>query len=560
MLTHLSIRDFAIIESLSLDFHQGFHIVTGETGAGKSILIEAMSLALGSRADTTFVRTGAAKATVELTVEQDDPEIRELLVANGLEPASTLLITREIQSGGKSLCRINGVPVTVAFLSRLCSWIADIHGQYDHQSLLDPESHGGLVDRFAGEFAEAARRATAAAYHTYRGLRQQLTSLTDGLAARERQLDFCRFERNEIEAAAPTTGEDAAIEERIAVLKHSETIRTALEETYAALFDGPLPARDQLGRSMQALERIAPYSASLAALSSALTDSYYQLEELQADIRKERDAAAFSPQELDRLMERLDLLDKLKRKYGGSLESVLAYRDKLSEELSLLEDKDQHIAVLTEETARAKTALKENCDQLSGLRREAALRLEAAIRNELKELNFKDSHLVIAFQECPPDFETICTENGTDRIEFLLVTNLGESPKPLAKIASGGEISRIMLAFKAVLGGYDRIPTLIFDEIDSGISGGTASVVGQKLKRIADSHQVICITHLPQIAALSDHHYRIEKAAVGGRVTTHVQPLAPGEKVQEIARLLGGMEVTEAALRNAEDLIRQATG
>lgn len=560
MLTHLSIRDFAIIESLSLDFHQGFHIVTGETGAGKSILIEAMSLALGSRADTTYVRSGAAKAIVELTVEQEDPDVRELLIGNGLEPSATLLISREVQAGGKSLCRINGVPVTVAFLSRLCARIADIHGQYDHQSLLDPETHGALVDRFAGETAEPARQATAEAYNTYRALRRQLAALTDGLAARERQLDFYRFERSEIESAAPVPGEDSDIEERIAVLKHSETIRTALEETYAALFDGPLPARDQLGRSKQALARIAPYSTSLAGLAATLSDSYYQLEELQTDIRRERDAAAFSPQELDRLMERLDLLDKLKRKYGGSLEAVLAYRDKLTAELSLLEDRDHHIAALTEETARAKDTLGKCCEDLSAIRREAAVRLETAIRHELRDLNFKDASLVVSFQDCPADFETVCTENGTDRIEFLLVTNVGEPPKPLAKIASGGEISRIMLAFKAVLGGYDRIPTLIFDEIDSGISGGTASVVGQKLKRIAASHQVLCITHLPQIAALSDHHYRIEKAAVDGRVTTRVQPLAPGEKVREIARLLGGREVTDAALANAEDLIRQAGG
>ena len=560
MLNRLSIKDFAIIDTLSLDFHQGFHIVTGETGAGKSILIEAISLALGSRADTTLIRSGCTKSTVELTVTVEDALIDQMLNDNDLEQESTLHIFREIQAGGKSFCRINGSPVSVTFLNRLCRRIADIHGQYDHQSLLDPDNHIHLVDDYDRSSIGPLKDVVALQYHQYSRTKRQIVELKDGAAARERTLDFKRFELDEIEKAHVLAEEDEHLEQRLRILKNLELIRQSLTDSYRLIYEDADAASDRLRKSSKHLEVIAAYSDEYATLSTALDDCYYRLEDIQGDFRNLRDAVEGSSEDMDPIMERLDLLDKLKRKHGGSLNDVLQYRDSLRIDLQEIESKDMTLSALESELAGRAEELKQSCDRLTAARKQAAARLEKEIEKELRELNFKDAAFTIAFYEPSEGSERIFSENGADRIEFLLVTNLGETPKPLAKIASGGAISRIMLAIKTILGDYDRIPTLIFDEIDSGISGVTASIVGKKLKRIADNHQVICITHLPQIAAYSDHHYRIYKETGNERVTTKISLLDADAKRIEIARLLGGMTITETTLRNAEELIDLSSG
>lgn len=560
MLTRLSINDFAIIETLSLDFHQGFHIVTGETGAGKSILIEAISLALGSRADTTLIRSGCPKATVELNVTVQDAMIDQLLIDHDLEPDTTLHIFREIQSGGKSFCRINGSPVSVTFLNRLCRRIADIHGQYDHQSLLDPENHIHLVDDYDKTSIAPSKDAVALRYRQFSNTKRMISELKDGVAARERMLDFKRFELDEIEKAQIHPEEDLQLEQHLQILKNLELISQALSEAYRLVYEDSDAAIDRLRKSSKRMEDIASYSDEYATLKTSLDDSYYRLEDMQHELRTMRDAIDGSSEDMDPIIERLDLLDKLKRKHGGSLEKVLQHRDSLRIDLQDIERKDLALSDLESELSDHAHGLKQDCALLTLARKQAASRLEKEIERELKELNFKDASFTIAFYEPTEGSEPIYSENGADRIEFLLVTNLGESPKPLAKIASGGEISRIMLAIKTILGDYDRIPTLIFDEIDSGVSGVTASIVGKKLKGIAENHQVICITHLPQIAAYSDRHYRIYKEANNDRVTTKVSLLDSAEKRVEIARLLGGMTITETTLRNAEELIDQSNG
>ncbi len=562
MLTRLSIRDFAIIDSVSLDFHQGFHIFTGETGAGKSILIEAVSLALGSRADTAYVRTGKEKAVIELSATTDDPEVLSLLAENGFdldEKEMTLDISREIQAEGRNTCRINGTLVSVSFLAKVCKRLADIHGQYDHQSLLDPEQHIVLLDAYGASEIESLKLTVFEDYHAYSKVKHQLDTLLKNRAEKERQRDFMLFELSEIDAASPLPDEDIELSERLSVIQNSELIFSRLSEAYLLLFEGSeIPSTmDGLGRSLHLLEEAAPFSQEVRNLSEELSDCFYKIEDLQTRIRNTKDSVSFSPEDLDQAVQRLDLLHSLKKKYGGSLEKVLTFREELRESLSQIEDADH----LTEElTVQCDVCLKKlalSSAKLSEERKAVSLLMEQRITKELEELQFKDAKLFVKFNEVPGE-TPVYTENGIDKIEFLLVTNKGELPKPLVKIASGGEISRIMLAFKSVIGDFGGIPTMVFDEIDSGISGLTASVVGRKLKELSNKHQVICITHLAQIAAFSDHHYRIIKEDTGERTESRVTALDQDGKTNEIARLLGGMNITETTIKNAEEIIAEA--
>ncbi|MFA7659690.1 MAG: DNA repair protein RecN [Anaerovoracaceae bacterium] len=559
MLTHISIRDFAIIKSVSLDFHQGLHILTGETGAGKSIIIEAVSMALGSRADTTFVRSGTEKAIIELTAEISDPAVLSLLSENGLGDESTLYILREIHAGGKSICRINGTLVSVSFLNNLCRRIADIHGQYDHQSLLNPDSHIDLLDGYNRISTEPVKDEVAALYGKYVRLKTERDAI---LRAREENLrnrDFMQYELTEISQAKPLIGEDDSLAEQLLLLQNSESLYSTLSEVYELLYEQTPASHDSLGKSMQLLDGIKNFSKDYADLSETVSDCFYTLDDLRMDLRRAKESITFSPEAINDIVERIDLLNHLKKKYGGSIENVLLHKEKIEEKLEHIENSDQLQEALTGELESCKAQLDLSTEKLTAIRIDAAGRMEQDIARELEELNFKDTFLTVSITPLLDSGAKRYTETGSDQVEFLIITNKGELPKPLSKIASGGEISRIMLAFKAIIGDFDRIPTLIFDEIDSGISGATASIVGRKMKQIAADHQVICITHLPQIAAFSDHHYRIFKEESGGKTATDVRPLDSEGKKLEIARLLGGLHVTETTLKNAEELISQSS-
>jgi DNA repair protein RecN (Recombination protein N) len=558
MISHITIKDFAIIDSISLDFHRGLHILTGETGAGKSILIEAISLALGSRADTAYVQTGKEKAVIELTVETEEEDVFDMLQENGLEVTKTIQITRELHAGGKSVCRINGDMVSVSYLNKLCKKIADIHGQYDHQSLLNSENHLKIVDNFDVPLTEPIKDQVRDHYQSYISTKTRLESLIKSQAESLRKRDFMQFELDEIEGARVTIGEDEELSQQLLLLQNHETIFDNLSTIYELIYEKAPSCQDDLGRSVRLFQDIQTFSPEIQALSDDVSDCYYKLEDLQAIIRKAKDSISFSPEILNETVERIDVIDRLKRKYGGSIEAILAYAADLHDSLLKIDHKDQLSAELSAELIRIEKALKESSDQLSELRKQNAIRMEKMINIELEELNFKDASLSVSFLNSVLSSEPRYTETGVDRVEFLITTNKGESPKPLVKIASGGEISRIMLALKRIIGDYDNIPTMIFDEIDSGISGITASIVGRKLKQISKEHQIICITHLAQIASYSDHHYQITKAEKNGRTLSNVVPLDDKEKVQEIARLLGGMNITETTLRNAEELISQS--
>lgn len=535
MIHHISIENFAIIENTSIDFEEGLNIITGETGSGKSIVIEAISLALGSRADSAFVRHGAQKAVVQLAGELYGEEI---------------VITREVSAAGKNLCKLNGQLVTLGELSETCRRLADIHGQYDNQSLLNPDNHIKLVDSFHGETIAPLKETYQDAYAAYQDAKSRLNKLLSAEQDNLKKLDFYRFEQSEIENAQLTPGEDESLSERISILQNSEKIFDAVETSYELLSSGERDVISSMGTGLHALQGISEYSKEIQALTEEFADIYYRLEDLSSELRRIRDDVTFSPEELDDSIARISQIDGLKKKYGSTIEEILTYYDTISEELNQIENFDDVKAQLQAETEATYSALSEKAGQLTEARKASAKELESAIERELHDLNFGSAKLSIDFQPSEsfgPD--------GNDNVEFLISTNKGEPLKPLVKIASGGEISRIMLAIKNITGTYDNIPTMIFDEIDAGISGITASIVGRKLYQIAKIHQIICITHLPQIAASGDTHYRIYKEETDSSTFTTVEKLSAAETIDEIARLLGGENITETTRKSAVELM-----
>jgi DNA repair protein RecN (Recombination protein N) len=541
MISHLSIKDFAIIEKVDVAFYEGLNMITGETGAGKSIIIEAISLALGSRADTAYIRTGKEKAVIQMVADLEGEEY---------------VITREISANGKSLCRINDEIVPLSQLNKLCRKIADIHGQYDHQSLLNQENHIKLIDSYDDKVISPVKLKVSELFHLYTQAKQELNSLLSNEAEMERKRDFMRFELQEISASRPVIGEDEELTQKFTLLQNSEKIYQTLSGLYEILYESSPSSLDGIGKGLSLLQQISCYSNEIKEFEDVMSDSYYKLTDVATEVRKYRDHISFSPEILEETQNRLQVLDTLKRKYGSSIENVLEYEKKLADELNVIENMDQLKESLTEQLLRYEKQLLEESEKLSKLRKNAAILLEEKINKELMELNFKNAAITIQFDNVKDGKASVFTAEGIDKVEFLISTNLGEASKPLAKIASGGEISRIMLAFKQIIGDYDYIPTMIFDEIDSGISGITASIVGKKLLEISKSHQIICISHLPQIAAFGDHHYKIQKEVVGDATVTNVIPLSQEEKIQEIARLLGGINITDTTIKSAEELIR----
>lgn len=550
MITHISIRDFAIIKELSMDLHPGLNIITGETGAGKSIVIEAISMALGSRADTDYVRTGCEKATVTMMVDTDDVQLGSILEEAGVQEEDTLILQRQISAVGKSVCRVNGSIVPLSVLSRLCRSIADIHGQYDHQSLLNVDNHIDLLDLYGKQEIEPVRQMTSEFYRGYEQTSAALEQLQKQLAEGERQKDLMRYELDEIRSASLIPGEDEVLEEEIRLMQNSEKIYEVLTTAYDSLYADEGSVSTVLGKSVRDLSGIEEFSAQLREISSALSDAFYNLEDLGHTLRQYKDSMEFSPDELDEKIARLDTLEKLKRKYGGSLEGIFAYQAKAEKELEKIEHADEEIERLERQKSLLREQLQTASARLHDLRLRYGKLLADAITSELKELHFQDGIFISDIQSGP------FSAKGIDRVEFLISANKGEEPKPLAKIASGGELSRIMLAMKRIIGDLDRIPTMIFDEIDSGISGAAAGIVGKKLRQIAGKHQVLCITHLPQIAAFGRHHYRIEK--ISDEISTHttVTPLDPNSRIEEIARLLSGTLVTDQARAGARELLK----
>ncbi len=545
MISYINIKNFAVIENTEIEFHRGLNVITGETGSGKSIVIEAISLALGARADSAFVRTGAEKAVVQLVADLDGEEY---------------IITREVSASGKNLCKLNGEIVTLSELQKLCLQIADIHGQYDHQSLLNPDYHIHLIDTYHKGKIAPAKEKVKELFDSYTSVKNRLNALIKDFAENAKKRDFLGFQLNEINAANLISGEAEELKKRIEILQNSEKIYANLSGAYEGIYDASPSAIDILKSTSDSLSDISSFSEDINELHSRLQSICYDLEDISREIRSQKDGTVFSQEELDESIARYDEISNLIRKYGsdpaithaehGTEDAVLEYADYIAGVLSDVENQDQLEEQLRAQLSELKSQLEIASGELSSLRKEAAKELQKRIMEQLRDLNFANSQLEIAFEKLP-NF----TENGTDSICFLISTNPGEPVKPLNKIASGGEMSRIMLAFKKIIADYDDIPTLIFDEIDTGISGIAASVVGKKMQEIAENHQILCITHLPQIAACGHYHYRIEKQADETSARTSVVELSKDETVGEIARLLGGSNVTDTTLASAKELL-----
>lgn len=537
MIKSIKIRDFAIIKNTEFNFHSGLNIITGETGSGKSVVATAISLALGSRADTTFIRHGSDKAYIEMEANFDGIDYN---------------IIREITSNGRNQCKINGNSVPLGRLVSLAENHAQIHGQFDNTSLLDPETHIDLLDNFGGRYVSVPYRKYINAYDEFTKLKNEYNTLVASIKEDRAKADFYSYAIQEIDQANLAINEDDELEERMSFLQNAEGITTGLASAYEDLSGGDHSADSLVGSAVSAIGDISGYTEELSRLSNDLDTVSINLAEVITSLKDILDSNSFSQLELDQTMERLALIDSLKKKYGDTIPEILRHRDELNDKLDKLENFDEEKAMLKGKLEESRSVLYDAAKQLTSARRTAGDNLSKSVIKQLSQLNFKDADLKVSIKPLKSS-----TPKGMDDVELFITTNKGEPLKPLAKVASGGEVSRIMLAIKAITAEFENISTLIFDEVDTGISGMTASIVGNKLKELGANHQVISITHLPQIAAKGDHNYRIYKEADDSETFTFVEELKGEDKVKEIARLLGGVRITEATMENARELIEQ---
>lgn len=555
MLEHLHIRNVALIKESEISFGDGLNILTGETGAGKSMIIDSLQFALGGRAGKDFLRHGEKQAAVEALFSVQSQALTEKLAENGIAPEEdgTLLITRTLSEAGKSVCRINGSTVTVGMLKEIAEDMIDIYGQHEHQSLLNPVKHIRLLDRFCGAgFGEAMEE--------YKNSRQRLKDLEKQLAIligdecqREQRMDMLLFQKEEIEAAELQKGEEDALLEQKKRLSSMERLIRLTGESVTLLYDGDdraPSACDQLGNALAKLQEAAEYDAALSPLADALADGYAAVEDCARELKREAEKQEADPEELERIEERLQLFYKLKRKYGGSIEAVLEFYEKAVQELEFLSNSSEKAAELSAKKAAEEKRLSALAETLTARRRATAEQVEEQIETALHDMEMKHARFHIQIEE-----KADWGADGKDKVEFLISANAGEPLKPLAKIASGGEMSRVMLALKTVLVDADEIGTFIFDEIDTGVSGRTARRVGEKMRFLGGKRQLLCITHLPQIAAMADNHFLIEKESDAGETVTRVTALDEEGAVREVARLMN--DVTETTLAAARELLAE---
>ena len=553
MLQRLFIENVALIERLEIEFHAGFNVLTGETGAGKSIIIDAVNFVLGERANRELIRHGAQKTKVEAVFDiADCGGTKAVLEEQGIEcEEDTLFLSRELSVGGKNLCRINGTLVSVAMLKAVSDTLIDVHGQHEHQSLLAPENHIAFLDAYAHAEISPVRAALYSIYSEYSSLRRERLSGFGSTAERERQMDVLHYQINEIASAALAPGEDQTLQAERSLLANAEKILLAIEGAYEQL-NGETGATT----AQHEMESISEYAKEYEETAQKLADAYYTLEDVGYTLRNMKGALEFDPERLNQIELRLERISDLKRKYGGTLDDVLSFEKDAQMQLDALLQADSRAAELDQKLATASQQYFMLAQKLTELRRAAADRLCQDVLSQLRALGMEKAAFCVAFAEQQQAEEP--QENGMDALEFLLSANPGEPPKPLAKVASGGELSRIMLGFKAIFADNDRIGTLIFDEIDTGISGRIAGTVGEKMVRIADRHQVICVTHLPQIAALADVHYLVEKTDDGASTQIAVHLLDRDGKYRRIAQMMDGSSDSALALEHAKNLVDKA--
>ena len=549
MLSCLQIENVAVIQKAEVHFQPGLNVLTGETGAGKSILIDSINAILGNRTSKDLVRTGASKAVIRASFAQIPDVVLDKLEAAGYERSAELLLSREITAEGKSSCRINGMPTTAAVLRELCGGLININGQHDSVGLLNPAHHLSILD----DYAQNAKLYQEY-YVLYRSLvkvKKELDAMITDEAEKQRRIDLLTYQVQEIEEAGLTAGEEQTLESRRKVLANASTIRDRVAKAHALLSgDDDTPgAVDLLGEASNAMDTAAQLDESLSVVSGTLMDLYYSAKDAAAELIDRLDAYDTNDAELDEIEQRLDLLYRLKRKYGDTVEDIIAFGQKAREELEQIQFSEQRHDQLQAEKLRLYGLAREKAEALTQTRLKAFDELNARITDTLQFLNMPGVRMTLHHARGP------LASHGQDSVEFYISTNAGEAPKPLARIASGGELSRITLAIKNALADRDAVPTVIYDEIDSGVSGKAAGRIGEVLRQSAQGHQILCITHTAQIAALADCHLLIQKNVTNDRTYTEIHPLDTEGRVEALARLISGDHVTELSRANAREML-----
>lgn len=548
MLRVLHIENIAVIECADIEFDRGFNILTGETGAGKSIVIDAISAIIGERAYRDMIRTGADKASVQ-AVFSDVPEL-SWFADNGVPYEAETVVQREIFLDGRNVCRVNGGLVTVSVLRKLGSQLIDIHGQHDSASLFDEGNHLQFLDDFAAN--EELRLSYQEKYDAVANLRREIDRISIDEGEKLRRMETLRYQIAEIEKAELEVGEDTVLEERRKLLQNSEKLSDGMQTAVEALYgnddsDGAVALLQEAGRE---LSRLSRYTDAYNTIQEKINDLMYQLQDVAEELWDAKDDLSYSPQELDRIEDRLDTIHRLRKKYGATCEDILAYMEKAKIELDEIKFADDHLEKLKKKLQKAEAEAWSAANALTENRQGKADALSKAICSELTQLDMPKVQFSCEFNK------TELTPTGADAVAFYMSANAGEALKPMSKVASGGELARIMLAMKNVQAEKDRIDTLIFDEVDTGVSGRAAQKVAEKLRSVARNKQVLCVTHLPQLAALADTHLLIAKAERNGRTYTTVMPLDKAGRTQELARIIGGTNITEITLKSAEEMLR----
>ena len=551
MLSSLQIENVAVIQKANVHFEKGLNVLTGETGAGKSILIDSINAILGNRTSKDLVRTGAAKAVIRAAFDDVPPAVLDSLEKAGYERSEALTLSREITAEGKSTCRINGMPATAAILRELCGGLININGQHDSVGLLNPAHHESILDAYAQNRTEYQEY-----YAVYRELvkvKRELDAQITDESEKQRRIDLLSYQVQEIEDAALTAGEEQTLESRRKVLSNASTIRNRIAQCYALLSgDDETPgAVDLLGEASNAVDAAAQLDGELSTSAGQLLDLYYNAKDAAADLIGRLDAYETNDAELDEIEQRIDLIYKLKRKYGDTVEDIIAFGQKAREELELIQSSQERVEHLQAEQHRLYVLAREKAETLTQTRLKAFEELNKRISGTLDFLNMPGVRMTLHHARGP------LASHGQDSIEFYISTNPGEAPKPLAKIASGGELSRITLAIKNAMADKDAVPTVIYDEIDSGVSGKAASRIGEVLRQSAEGHQILCITHTAQIAALADCHLLIQKNIANERTYTEIHPLDEDGRVDALAHLISGDHVTELSRANAREMLEQ---
>lgn len=552
MLQNLHVKNLALINETEVEFKDGLNILSGETGAGKSIIIGSINLALGEKVQKEMLRDNADTALVELVFYVENPATLEAVRALGIEVEDeTIILSRKI-TAGRAIARINGEAVSASKMKEAAALLIDIHGQHEHQSLLSKRKHLEILDLFAKDLLREQKQKLSVCYREYRKLLDELEQSDSDTEERARELSFLEYEVKEIEDANLTLGEDVELEEQFRKYSNGKKILDAIHVVQAATAEEDESASERISRAVRELAGVSGYDKRVEELENQLTE----IDNLLGDFNREV-ASYLSEEEFDNetyfeIEKRLDFINHLKSKYGNSIEQILESYNSKCERIAVLNDYDEYLNQLLSKINHKKQELTQLSDEVSAIRQKESVVLTNAIRQALMDLNFLDVRFTMEFRKI--DF----TENGTDEVEFMISTNPGEPLKPLGKVASGGELSRIMLAIKTVLAENDHIETLIFDEIDSGISGRTAQMVSEKMNELGRSHQIICITHLPQIAAMADTHFLIEKSVENDTTVSHIHELSDEESVQELARMLGGVEITDKVVENAREMKKMA--